>query len=46
MTKKADDNSDKKIEKQNISGEMLQVLNLKPMKIKKEPNYSKNLGGG
>ena len=45
ITKKAEDASEKKVEKQNITGEMLQVLNLKPMKIKKEAGQTKAIGG-
>lgn len=39
VTKTADDSLSKKVESQTVSGEMLQVLNLKPMKLKKEINY-------
>jgi hypothetical protein len=39
VTKAADDSMSKKVESQTVSGEMLQVLNLKPMKLKKEINY-------
>jgi hypothetical protein len=35
VTKTVDDSLSKKIENQTVSAEMLQVLNLKPMKIKK-----------
>jgi len=35
ITKTADDSLSKKVENQTVSGEMLQVLNLKPMKLKK-----------
>lgn len=41
VTKSADDSVSKKVESQTVSGEMLQVLNLKPMKLKKEINYHK-----
>lgn len=41
ITKTADDSLSKKVENQTVSGEMLQVLNLKPMKLKKEINYHK-----
>jgi len=33
------------VEKQNVSGEMLQVLNLKPMKLKKEAQSNPILVG-
>lgn len=35
VTKSVDDFQSKKIENQTVSGEMLQVLNLRPIKIKK-----------
>lgn len=41
VTKKNDYQSEKKVENQQVSSEMLQILNLKPMRIKKETNYYK-----
>jgi hypothetical protein len=44
VTKKSDYQNEKKIENQQVSTEMLQILNLKPMKIKKETTYYKSTG--